>query len=314
MKTIRDITQPMEPCVATIGFFDGVHLGHRHLIERVISEARERGLQSTVITFDRHPREVLQSDFKPKLLTTLDEKLLMLSLSEADACVVLPFTLDLAQLTAREFMEWLKEKLNVKVLVTGYDNRFGHDRVDGFDDYVRFGREIGMEVLQATPLAMGGINVSSSAVRRMIDEGEVELAAKCLGRPYTLRSTVVHGEHVGTGIGFPTANFSMEELADRIIPAPGVYAVKVRLDGAVEWKRAMTNIGTRPTFDGQKLSMESHIFRCSDDLYGKKIIVAFIHRLRAEQRFDSREELTAQLKKDAQMVEEQFEKEILNED
>jgi len=309
MKTISYIEQPLEPCVATIGFFDGVHLGHHHLITNVVDEARARELKSLVITFDRHPREVLQKDFQPKMLTTLDDKLLLLSKTEIDTCLVMPFTRQLSELSAREFMQWLSEKLNVKVLVTGYDNRFGHDRREGFDDYVRYGRELGIEVLQATPLVMGGINVSSSAIRRLVADGEVELAHKCLGYPYSLWSTVVHGEHVGTGLGFPTANLSMAELADRVIPAPGVYAVKVRLEGSVEWKHAMTNIGTRPTFDGQKLSMESHIFRCSDDLYGKKMLVSFMHRLRAEQRFDSREELMEQLKKDARMVEEQFEKE-----
>ena len=184
MKTIvfgEGITR-LKPCVATIGFFDGVHLGHRHLIEAVRKEAEQQGLESTVVTFDRHPRQVVSTDFHPCLLSTQEEKLLLLDKTGINNCVVLPFDKEMASLSAREFMQTiLADSLLTKVLFTGYDHRFGHNRSEGFADYERYGREMGMEVRRGDPFVLEGVSVSSSVVRSLLSEGEVGLASRCLG-------------------------------------------------------------------------------------------------------------------------------------
>ena len=231
MKTIvfgEGITR-LKPCVATIGFFDGVHLGHRHLIAAVRKEAEQQGLESTVVTFDRHPRQVVSTDFHPCLLSTQEEKLLLLDKTGINNCVVLPFDKEMASLSAREFMQTiLADSLLTKVLFTGYDHRFGHNRSEGFADYERYGREMGMEVRRGDPFVLEGVSVSSSVVRSLLSEGEVGRASRCLGYHYTLRGHVVDGEHIGTTIGFPTANLEVDD-ANKLLPADGVYAVKVSI-------------------------------------------------------------------------------------
>lgn len=300
--------------MATIGFFDGVHRGHQYLIEQVKEEALASGMESAVITFDEHPRKVLHQDFQPRLLSTLDEKLILLSRTGIDNAVVLHFDRSMASLTAREFMaDILLKRLNVRKLVIGYDNRFGHDRIEGFDDYVRIGRELGIEVIQARALSMNGVNVSSSYIRKLIGKGEIELANECLGYQYTIFGTIVRGQHEGHRLGFPTANLDLAK-SGQLAPANGVYAVKVRLRNSMTTKRGMMNIGTRPTFNGQAITMETHIFNFSGDIYGKGLLVSFVHRIRDERKFGSAEELAEQLRKDAQIVEEQFEKEDNNEE
>lgn len=298
------------PSVATIGFFDGVHRGHRFLINNVVKEAASRGLLSTVVTFDRHPRQVLGSDFQPRLLSTNEEKMLLLSKTGVERCVMLPFSEQMAQMTACDFMKKiLRDRLGVQVLIIGYDNRFGHNRSEGFDDYVRYGREMGIEVMSAQSFLLHGINVSSSVIRSFLQEGEIEMAENCLGYPYFFTGKVVKGFRVGHELGFPTANIEQDNML-KMIPSPGVYAVKVRIEGTVELKHAMMNIGTRPTFNGTQQTLEVHILNFNDDIYGKMISVAFVHKLRNERQFASKEALSEQLVKDAQMVEEQFEKDI----
>lgn len=298
------------PSVATIGFFDGVHRGHRFLINNVVKEAASRGLLSTVVTFDRHPRQVLGSDFQPRLLSTNEEKMLLLSKTGVERCVMLPFSEQMAQMTACDFMKKiLRDRLGVQVLIIGYDNRFGHNRSEGFDDYVRYGREMGIEVMSAQSFLLHGINVSSSVIRSFLQEGEIEMAENCLGYPYFFTGKVVKGFRVGHELGFPTANIEQDNML-KMIPSPGVYAVKVRIEGTVELKHAMMNIGTRPTFNGTQQTLEVHILNFNDDIYGKMISVAFVHKLRNERQFPSKEALSEQLVKDAHMVEEQFEKDI----
>ena len=298
------------PSVATIGFFDGVHRGHRFLINNVVKEAASRGLLSTVVTFDRHPRQVLGSDFQPRLLSTNEEKMLLLSKTGVERCVMLPFSEQMAQMTACDFMKKiLRDRLGVQVLIIGYDNRFGHNRSEGFDDYVHYGREMGIEVMSAQSFLLHGINVSSSVIRSFLQEGEIEMAENCLGYPYFFTGKVVKGFRVGHELGFPTANIEQDNML-KMIPSPGVYAVKVRIEGTVELKHAMMNIGTRPTFNGTQQTLEVHILNFNDDIYGKMISVAFVHKLRNERQFASKEALSEQLVKDAQMVEEQFEKDI----
>lgn len=347
--------------VATIGFFDGVHRGHRYLIDKVMEMAHAHAQQSMVITFDRHPREVLQSDYQPQMLTTLNTKLRLLRETGVDRVEVLHFTRELAALSAREFMaQVLKERLGVTTLVIGYDHRFGHNRAEGFDDYVRYGKELGIEVVQNSeltilaepcppvsysseaPVASSseapnassevassvkessssassfaeklGKHVSSSAIRRLLKEGNVSRANLFLDRPYTITGCVTHGFAEGRKMGFPTANLDTTGYP-LLIPANGVYGVWVKIGcadavmGKCEvpnhdgWLPAMLNIGTRPTFDGSTTTIEANIFDFNDDIYGQPMTIAFCFRLRNEQRFDSVEALEEQLHKDRKEIE-----------
>ncbi|NPD92536.1 bifunctional riboflavin kinase/FAD synthetase [Xylanibacter muris] len=304
MKTIMfaDDIADLQPCVATIGFFDGVHRGHRFLLGHVSEMAHEKGIESTVITFDRHPREILNSDFQPRLLSTLEEKVFLLSKTGMDNCVVLPFSEKMAGLSARDFIsDILSARINVRTLIVGYDNRFGHNRSEGFEDYVRYGRETDVEVRQWKPYVMEEVSISSSVVRSFLMEGEVEMAERCLGYPYTIVGRVIHGEHVGTELGFPTANIVVLEPR-KLIPSPGVYAVRVRLDSG-EYRNGMMNIGMRPTFDGNRMTLEVHLFRFCGDIYGECMAVSFVRRLRSEKKFRSPAELIGQLRKDKEMAE-----------
>lgn len=281
--------------VATIGMFDGVHRGHQFVLRQVIQTARERGLQSMAVTFDHTLRKEPQ-------LTTLDEKLSLLRQLGVDHTEVLPFTDELKQMTAREFMQHvLKERLHVEVLLIGYDNRFGRGRSEGFDDYVRYGRELGLDVMQLP--AQG--TVCSSLIRDLLKEGQVAEAAGLLGHPYRIEGRVEHGEHIGTRLGYPTANLVPVD-GGQLIPASGVYAVQVSLDRQSVSHAGMMNIGHRPTFDGQRVTLEVHVLYLDEDLYGRELVVQFVRRLRDEQRFDSEEALVRQLQQDAQQVENLF--------
>lgn len=284
---------------ATIGFFDGVHLGHQSVISQLRAAAQKRGLQSMVITFERHPRQVLQSEWQPLLLTSLEEKKELLVRTGIDKLVVLRFDRAMSQLSSREFMERvLKHELGVSLLLTGYDNRFGHDRTATFDDYVAYGRELGIEVICGQPTDVAGQRVSSSLVRSLLSEGNVDLAAQCLGRPYQLTGQVGHGEQIGRQLGFPTANIIVSK-GNRLVPAPGVYAVCLSIKGDDTLLQGMMNIGTRPTFHGNQLTLEANIFDFNGDLYGQYLNVFFIERLRNEQTFSSAEALMEQMEHDA---------------
>ena len=285
---------------ATIGVFDGVHQGHQHVIGTMKGFARSQELKTMVITFDRQPRQLFDAGFRPQLLTSFDEKIQLLSALDVDCVMVLPFTMEIAQLSAREFMQKvLKEQLNVKLLELGYDNRFGRGRTETFDDYVNYGKELGMKVYKDVEISFKGFSdpVSSSLIRRLIaDEGNVNAAISMLTRPYQLSGVVKPGEHIGTTLGFPTANVEPED-ADKLIPANGAYVVMADL-GDGERKPAMMNIGHRPTFSGHKTTLEVNILDFEGDLYGKRLTVQFIERLRGERRFENAEALTAQLEED----------------
>lgn len=307
METIflNQVQKTSAACVATVGMFDGVHRGHQHVIGRVVERAREAGLFSTVITFDRVPRQVLDPSFRPQLLTTLEEKETIIRQLGVDVLAVLPFTRETAGLSAQAFMKQvLHEQLQTKVLVTGYDNRFGHDRTEGFDDYVRYGRELGMEVLRGDAQLMddGQRPVSSSVIRQLLaEEGRVDLMPHYLTRLYQLRGTVAPGEHIGHRLGYPTANLEVDE-ADKLIPAAGVYAVWATIEGEQQPRAAMMNIGNRPTFHGHLQTLEVNILDFEGNLYGQVMTVSFVERLRAERRFDSPEALAVQLEADKEQV------------
>lgn len=292
---------------ATIGFFDGVHKGHRYLVEHLRKEACRRGLKSMVITFERHPRQVVQPQWVPELLTTLDEKIRLLSNLDIDVLTVLRFDEQMAALSAREFMEVvLKRQLNTDLLLTGYDNRFGHDRMDGFDAYQRYGHELGMEVICGEALSVGDDSVSSSRIRQLLRDGEVDEAHRCLGRPYVLGGQVVHGEQIGRKIGFPTANLQPDDY--KLIPKDGVYAVLTDVEGYSGQKRGITNIGSRPTFNGTVRTLETNLLDEVGQIYDKRLNISFFQRLRDEQFFPSGSALAEQIRRDKEEAEYIFER------
>lgn len=285
--------------VATIGFFDGVHRGHCSLLSQVVRQAAQRNRQSTVVTFDIHPRQLVNPDFQPLLLTTLDEKLQLLSLQGIDRVAVLHFDEQMASLSARDFMSVvLSRQLNVDTLVLGYDSRFGHGRTAGFADYEAYGHSMGIDVLRATPLLSDdGTPVSSSLVRNLLLSGNIAQANDALGRRYSLTGNVVEGFHEGRRLGFPTANLALADR-QRLVPGRGVYAVWAELTGCGEPMPAMMNIGTRPTYNGSSQTLEVHIIGYEGDLYGQDITVTFAERIRSEQPFDSPSALASQLQVD----------------
>ena len=279
----------------TIGFFDGVHRGHRFLLQQLEELAAENGLSSIAVTFDCHPRTVVQPDFVPSLLTTQEEKLNLLSKTFKGEVVVLPFTKELSELTAKEFMQSvLREKLNAKLLLMGYNHRFGHGGGTQ-EEYEVWGRETGIEVCLAE--ALDGEKVSSSRIRNLIVLGEIEKANEMLGYPYFLTGKVIEGKHIGRQMGFPTANLSVPE--QKLLPACGVYAVWATLPDHTK-RSGMLCIGHRPTIESDgEISVEVHIFDFDGNLYETSISIDFIGKLREERHFDSLEELQQQLSIDA---------------
>ena len=307
MEIIRNIekTRMLLKSVATIGVFDGVHAGHQQVINRVVSDAKFHHLASMVITFDRHPRQLFDPQFRPQLLTTQQEKEQEIERLGVDFLVVLPFTKEMASLSARDFMaQILKERLNVKMLQVGYDNRFGHDSTEGIDDYRRYGDELGIMVYKGIRLDFQGyhVPVCSSNIRSLIaEEGEVDTANMFLGRNYELLGKVMPGEHIGHQLGFPTANLEPDDPF-KVIPASGVYGVWATVGDSQKPLPAMMNIGTRPTFDGRNRTLEVNIFDFDGDLYGQTVRISFLFRLREERKFESPEALVAQLQKDKEQV------------
>ena len=309
MRLITDIsdlqTSPLPPSVATIGFFDGVHVGHRFLVRQVCEVARERHLSSLLITFPVHPRMVMQADYQPRLLSTFDEKCTLLASTEADYCVALPFTRELASLSAHDFMQQvLRDQLHVHTLVIGHDHRFGHNRAEGFADYVRYGDELGMEIVRADSYQLDDTNISSSVARTSLEAGEVDKAARCLGYDYFLDGHVISGQQIGRTLGYPTANVQVDNPL-KLIPADGVYAVRVRTEGHIY--KGMLNIGCRPTIDDDThRTIEVHLLHFEGSLYGHPLRIEFVRRIRGEQKFLNREALAHQLQLDAEEAERIF--------
>ena len=293
------ILRTLAPAVATIGVFDGVHRGHRFLLEQVREEAHRRGCQSMVVTFSEHPRSVVQTDFCPSLLTTLDEKLEIFEEIGIDICVVLDFTPLMAMRTSHQFMEfYLRDKLGAECLVIGYDHHFGSDVQNGFPQYKLYGKELGIDVVRAREFEGRDLHVSSSAIRRFLEAGNVDMARACLGRPYMFSGRVIEGHRIGRQLGFPTANLRIDNPR-KLIPARGAYAVYVFL-GEQRYK-GMMNIGSRPTLDnGSDLSIEVNVFDYEGDLYDQLLTVSVEARLRNEQKFDSLSQLQVQLQHDAE--------------
>lgn len=300
MTIYRDFSEIKGSYTACIGFFDGVHKGHRFLLEHLQNEARLTNTLSAVISFANHPRKLIQPDFQLHLINTLDEKIANLSSTGIDACFLLDFTEDIRNLSAREFIcDFLSAKMHVTKLLIGYDHRFGRDRAEGFEDYVRYGRSCGMEVVQE-PVFNDGTdrNYSSSEVRRNLISGNIAEATSILGQYYRLEGVVIHGHQLGRKLGFPTANLNPFEK-DKIIPSNGVYAAKVQLENGDSFP-SMVNIGFRPTVDSEmnRLSVEAHLIGFEGDLYDQSITISFIERIRDERKMSSIEELKKQLSLD----------------
>lgn len=294
--------------VATLGFFDGVHLGHRHLISQVKSEAGKLNMPAAVITFPVHPRKVLQTDYQPALLCGYDEKLEQLATTQTDYCITLPFTVELSRLSAREFIHSvLKEKLGVHTLVVGYDHRFGHNRQDGLPQYRQYASEVGVNVIEASEFQIDNQNVSSSRVRALLKQGDVLQANRLLSYNYTLSGKIVEGYQVGRTIGFPTANIRAWERF-KVIPQLGVYAVLVHLRNVVY--EGMLYIGTRPTLHSDnEISVEVNIFDFEADLYNQSITVEFIDFIRPDQKFSNMDALVQQIHNDKRAVKARLQKE-----
>lgn len=281
----------------TIGTFDGVHRGHRLVLDTLKKEAETRGLQPVAITFDRHPLELVAPDRAPGNLMSTERKAEMIR-REGVEPLVLPFTEQLRSMRAYEWLDYIHRKYDVKLLVAGYDNTFGSDGIDmSIADYKAMGEAIGIEVISATEEE----GVSSSAVRKAVKAGEIEKASSLLGHRPELEGRVAPGFHVGHEIGFPTANL---QVSSRIVmPASGVYAALAFIEGTEKGYPAMVNIGYRPTFEGTTkesthLTVEAHIIGMEDELYGKTVRLELIDRLRYERKFSSVDELVGQLERD----------------
>lgn len=290
--------------VVTTGFFDGVHLGHRHVLETVVSSARERGEEAVVVTFWPHPRTVLQQDARDfRLLSSLEEKKALLLRSGIDRVEVIPFTRTFAALTASEYLSLLRDRFGASVVVMGYDNRIGSDRKTAASLVPGV---VTPEIVPAGAIAAGSAAVtpdnvpagaiSSTRIRKLLEEGKVEDACQMLGYRYGLYGVVVAGNRVGRIIGFPTANMQLYEPL-KLVPENGVYAVEVDVLG--RQYRGMCNIGLRPTVGGGGRTIETHILDFNEDIYGLPMGIRFVRRIRDEIRFPSLEALRLQLVQDA---------------
>ena len=279
-----------EVAVVTTGFFDGVHLGHRHVIETVVSSARERGEEAIVVTFWPHPRTVLQQDARDfRLLTSLEEKKALLSACGIDRVEVLPFTREFAALKADEYLSLLRERFGASLIVMGYDNRIGSDRRTASD---LASADTKVPVLVSEPLFLHAEAISSTRIRKALEAGVVESAQAMLGYSYGLYGVVVAGNRMGRTIGFPTANMQLYEPL-KLVPANGVYAAEVEVLGRTF--RGMTNIGIRPTVGGNSRTIETHILDFDEDIYGLPLRIRFLRRIRDERKFPSLAALREQL-------------------
>ena len=271
--------------IAPIGFFDGVHKGHRYLFKQLDCIAAERNLEPLIVTFEQHPRMVLQADYIPQLLSSTSERKALLS--AYGQVLMLPFP-DIQTLTAEQFMELLHSRYDVTVLLMGYDHRFGSDRLSRPQDYRRIGASIGIEVMITNEFVEGELHVSSTEIRIALENGNIAVANDLLGRPYSLRGTVVHGKGLGRTIGFPTANIQPLEK-HTIIPGSGVYEVDVQGEGV--HAKGICNIDTAHT-------IEVHIPSFQGDLYGETLKVHFMRYLREEKQIDDLESLQLQIRED----------------
>ena len=298
MREITDITTftTQQPTVLTIGTFDGVHLGHQKIIERVVTTARQEGLLATIFTFFPHPRMVVQHDKSLKLIHTLEEKKQLLQRLGVDLLVVQPFNEAFAQLTAEEFVSTiLVQHLNVKKVIIGYDHRFGRNRTANINDMRLFGEKYGFAVEEISVQEVDEVSVSSTKIREALNKGDVTTAEHYLGTPYNLTGTVVHGLKLGRTLGYPTANIQVTEDY-KLIPKDGVYAVYSYIGARKVY--GMMSIGKNPTIEGKGASIEVYFFDFNGDLYDRELTIYFLKYLREERKFSSVALLKKQLQDD----------------
>jgi riboflavin kinase/FMN adenylyltransferase len=291
----ENIPAELKDVFATIGNFDGIHLGHRHIFERMMEEARQEECRAVVISFEPHPKMVLHPDRRPfYLVSSAEEKINLLGEIGIDAFLILPFSLEYSRTTAREFIQdVLWEKLHIRTIIIGHDYTFGRGK-EGNEAFLNAeGKRLGFAVEAMNAFRVGGEIVSSTKIREAILRGDVRFAAALLGRPYNLSGRVEAGDQRGQELGFPTANVVANK---ELLPPRGVYAIRCLLQG--KKYNGVVNIGFNPTFAGGKLTVEVHIFDFHRDIYGENLDVMFIERLRDEIRFDGPEQLIAQIKKD----------------
>ncbi|MCX7983187.1 MAG: bifunctional riboflavin kinase/FAD synthetase [Syntrophales bacterium] len=297
----ENIPPSLKGAYLTIGNFDGVHLGHQFIFEKLRREAAEHKVPSVVITFEPHPKMIIHPEIRPfYLITTLEEKLNLIGEHGINCCVVIPFDPSFAQTTAGEFVKKiLVEKLHVKKVFIGHDYTFGRGKEGNETFLIEQGKILGFEVEVLTPFTLNGIVISSTRVRKAILSGEMHQAAQYLGRPYNLKGVVVEGHGRGQELGFPTANIAPEKV---LIPPDGVYAVKVKMDHT--WLKGAMNIGTNPTFGDEKRTLEVFLLDFEGNIYGRRVDVYFVDRIREERKFPSIDELINQITLDVARVRE----------
>ncbi|MDQ3049268.1 MAG: bifunctional riboflavin kinase/FAD synthetase [Bacteroidota bacterium] len=300
MKIYHSVNEfiPVENAVVTIGTFDGVHLGHRKLIEKVREIADSIDGETVVLTFFPHPRMVIYpNEHGLELLNTINEKKQLLEAAGVDHLIIHPFDREFSELSSAEFIrEVIVNKLKTKKLVIGYDHHFGKKREGNFDDLVRLAPRYGFEVEKIEEEDVNDIAVSSTQVRNALKSGDVETAQSYLGRPYTLTGKIVHGNKIGRTIGFPTANLKISEDY-KLIPAEGVYIVTVQIGKKSYF--GMLNIGRRPTIEQNgRLSVEVYILDFSGDIYGEELTLHLLKWVRADQKFSGMDDLKLQIEKD----------------
>ncbi len=298
MKVISTIEnyQATEGCSLTIGTFDGVHIGHSEIIDRLVKSAREKNHLAVVLTFFPHPRMVLQKDTSIRLIDTLKEKQQLLSDLGVDVVVIHPFSKEFSRQTADEFTrDILVKAFNIEHLIIGYDHRFGRNREATVDDLINAGETYGFTVEKIEAQEIASVNVSSTKIRTALEKGKMKIATDYLNRPFRLSGKVIEGEKIGRTIGFPTANLQIEEEY-KLMPCDGVYFIQSQLENTLVY--GMMNVGFRPTLEGEKRSFEVHFFDFKQDLYGALLHIDLLELIRKEKKFDSLEMLKAQLEED----------------
>lgn len=301
MVTVQSISNydKTQATAVTIGTFDGVHIGHRKILDRLIATARTRNLRAVLLTFFPHPRMVLQKDAGIKLLNTLEEKKQILAETGLDFLIVHPFTKEFSRLTATAFVrDILVDQLRVKQVIIGYDHRFGRNRTANIQDLIAFGNTHDFEVEEIPAQEIEEVSVSSTKIRKALEEGDITTANSYLGYEYLLTGMVTRGKGLGRTLDFPTANLHIEEEY-KLIPKNGVYVVQARVNGTR--LNGMMNIGFNPTVSGTEKRIEIHFFDYQGDLYDQPLQVAILERIRDEHKFDSVESLRAQLHKDKEV-------------
>tara|TARA_R110000868_G_scaffold203318_1_gene451112 strand:+ start:4035 stop:4991 length:957 start_codon:yes stop_codon:yes gene_type:complete len=293
--SIKDFSSPKKT-ILTLGTFDGVHVGHKKILERIIQNTANKKYESLVLTFFPHPRMVLQEHSEIKLLNTIPEKINLLEKIGIENLVIHPFDETFSRLTAEEFVSTvLVDQFHIHKIIIGHDHRFGRNRTANIEDLINFGKQYGFEVEQISVQEINDLSVSSTKIRNALLEGNMDLANEYLGYDYFLTGTIFKGKQLGRTIGFPTANLNIEENY-KLIPLNGVYIVKSTIDQKTVY--GMMNIGFNPTVKGESLSIEIHYLDFDADLYNQKISVSILKYLRPEEKFDSIDTLKKQLQKD----------------